>query len=383
MGTVPRNEAPALAGESPSNAVSATFSILGVTVCVKGSPASDIEPVIREYAAFRSDDVSPSWDIAWDGHASPTTLTFDGKVHPCIPQKSAASIISTKIMDRVYEAGEDFYLLHGAAAAWQNVLIIFPGQTGSGKSSLSIALARSGWSLFSDEVIAISRESLQVVPFPRAVSAWGSSPALRELLRAQNQREPFVPAVGKRTKSLIPFSFFNQPPAPLSPAALVCLRGGRREARRGGQEIAVTYWDERMEKLAREKGIHDHLRTRKVGEFWCIRSDNTEIVETICTSLGGIVIDRDLVKSPPPAFAKRPVLEPVSPSECLDAIWAVFENGRSLTNREGGAVKLYLKLARIVKTMPCFWLRPGPSSSTCELLRNLADKLNKRDVSRE
>ena len=175
-------------------------------------------------------------------------------------------------------------------------------------------------------------------------------------------------------KAIIPFSSFSKPSSPLPLKAIVCLRGGRREIRKGGGQIVVTYWDERMERLARRKGIYDRLHIEKIEEFWCIRSDRMEVVEDICTSLGGLVIQRDLVKNSQPVFGRAPLLEPISPSEALSALWSVFENGRRLTNCQGGVTALYLKLARLVKTVPCFWLRPGPPSPTCELLQDLAQE---------
>lgn len=383
MGIAPRSEALTVPRGDVPGEISVAFSVLGVGIRLKACPAADIAPVIREYSAFRSDEAHPSWTITWDGHASPTRLTVDDKVHLGIPGKSVSPIISMKIMDRVYQSIEDFYLFHGGAAAWRGVLLVFPGESGTGKSSLSIGLAMKGWRLFSDEVIAISRKSLQAVPFPRAITVWKNARALDEFLFPRGRCPQFVSLPGERMKAVIPFSSFNKPPAPLSPAAVVCLRGGRREVRKGGGQIVVTYWDERMERLARERGFHEHLQIQKLGEFWCIRSDRMEMVEDICTSLGGLVIERELLENGRPTFGKTPLLEPISPSECLKALWSVFENGRALTNRQGGATALYLHLARLVKTMPCFWLRPGPPSPTCELLQNLAQELERRNVSRE
>lgn len=382
MGIVPRSEV-ARGSKRRSDGGSMTFSILGVGIRVKGCPASDIEPVLREYSAFEIDSVVSAWEIEWNGLATPTTLTFDGKVHPGISPKSAAPIMSTKTMDYLYRMCGDHYLFHGAAAAWRGALLIFPGESGAGKSSLAISLGRRGWSLFSDEVIALSREHFRAVPFPRAVLVRRDSPALGELLQDVKQREEFLPAGGGRTKAMIPFAFFNEPPSPLSPKAIVCLRGGRREVRQGGREIAVTFWDDRMERLAREKGVYDGLEVRRVGEFWCIRSDSMAVVEEICSSLGGIVIERDVVEDRPSAFGKTAKLEPISPSEGLSSLWSVFENGRALAHHEESIPALYMRVAKFVKTMPCFWLRPGLPSDTCDLLQELAEELARRDASRE
>jgi len=100
-------------------------------------------------------------------------------------------------------------------------------------------------------------------------------------------------------------------------------------------------------------------------------------------SLGGLVIERAPVEERPAVFGETPLLEPISPSECLNALWSVFENGGTLTGGEERAVEVYVELAKMVKAIPSFWLRPGPPGPTCELLKNLAEKLGKKSVSRE
>jgi len=373
-----------------SDAISIPFSILGVGIHLEGRPGADVRAATQIYAEFQNTEANATWAIVWNGDASPTRLTVNGKVHPGLSRRWISALISTRIMDCVHRSVKHLYLFHGAAAAWRGVLLAFPGESGTGKSVLSVALARNGWSLFSDEIIAISPEHLDVCPFPRAIMIRESDAGLSGLVsrvqgagfRAQGlltKPVGLVPLVGGGTKMMIPFSFFNEPPAPLRLGAIVCLRGYRREARQGGREIVVTHWDESMEKLARQRGIFADLEIWRQDDFWCIRSDHTDAVEEICTSLGGIVIERDLIESSPPVFGASPVLEPISFAECLDALWPVFQNGRAIMSLENGAVGLYLRLARLFSRTPCFWLSPGPPSPTCELLRNLAEELTRTD----
>jgi hypothetical protein len=377
------NKALALPREDRSEAVSVGFSILGVGIRLEGNPGADIYPAARLYADFLNDKTAASWTIVWNGRASPTRLTVNGKVHPALSRKWISALISMKIMDCLYRSSEDFYLFHGAAAARRGVLLVFPGQSGTGKSLLAIVLARSGWTLFSDEIIAISKTSLRVFPFGRAIMVRKSEPLIGDLLLGAEDKSETMPLVGGGAKTMIPFSFFNEPPTPLPFKAIVCLRGGRREVSRGGRQVVVTHWDEKMEKLAKQRGLYGSLRVSRVGEFWCITGDRTAAAEDICTSLGGIVIERDLIEEDCPLFARRPLLKTISPSECLNALWSVFQNGRAHREREGGTVGLYMHLARLVKAIPSFWLRPGALSPTCELLQNLADRLTNNDASRE
>jgi len=383
MPIAPRNSASIPSLGDSSDAISVGFSILGVGIRLEGRPAADIYPVTQLYADFREAKVSPSWTIKWDGGSSPTRMTVNEEVYDGLSGKWISPLISMKVMDCVYRTTKDFFLFHGAAAAWRDVLLAFPGESGAGKSSLSVALASEGWSLFSDELIPVSRKNLHVLPFRRAITIRSTDPVSNDFLPAEGHSTEFMPLVGGGSKTIISFLFSRKPPSPFPLKAIVCLRGWRGEMRGRQRQIVVTHWDKRMENLAREKGVYGNLHVRRVGQFWRIRSDRVVVVEDICTSLGGIVIERGLVEDSPPAFGKTPLLEPISPFECLNVLWSVFQNGRSLTNGGGGTLGLYLQLAQIAKAIPCFSLRPGPPAPTCELLKKLAEKLAKRDVSRE
>jgi len=118
---------------------------------------------------------------------------------------------------------------------------------------------------------------------------------------------------------------------------------------------------------------------RKDGDFFRIKSDRAALIGDICASLGGIVLERDAASHPRAVFGDRPVLRECSAGECLDPLWLVFENGRTLANGTSGITRLYAELARLANRMPCWMLRPGRAELTCELLRNLAERLREKN----
>lgn len=61
-------------------------------------------------------------------------------------------------------------LLHSGAVARGNAGVLLPGPSGSGKSSLSLALVQSGCSYFSDEIGVVDPGTGELHPFPKPVS---------------------------------------------------------------------------------------------------------------------------------------------------------------------------------------------------------------------
>lgn len=73
-----------------------------------------------------------------------------------------------------------FVHVHAAAVATPRQTLLLVGQSGSGKSTTSVALALSGLTLYTDDVALIDRETLRPVAVPRPIKLDGRS---RRLLR--------------------------------------------------------------------------------------------------------------------------------------------------------------------------------------------------------
>jgi HprK-related kinase A len=79
-----------------------------------------------------------------------------------------------------------FLIIHSSVVEKNGEAIIMPGAPGSGKSTLSAALAANGWRLLSDEMALVSLENLQVYPVPRPISLKGTSiPVIQSLFKPE------------------------------------------------------------------------------------------------------------------------------------------------------------------------------------------------------
>ena len=68
------------------------------------------------------------------------------------------------------EAVNNCYLVHAGVVANQGQAIMLPGESGSGKSSLTLALLKRGYSYFSDELAVVNPLTAQVTAFPKPFS---------------------------------------------------------------------------------------------------------------------------------------------------------------------------------------------------------------------
>lgn len=65
---------------------------------------------------------------------------------------------------------QHYLMLHAAVLERHGKAVILPGDPGAGKSTLTAALALSGWRLLSDEITLIDRDDGRIVPLARPIS---------------------------------------------------------------------------------------------------------------------------------------------------------------------------------------------------------------------
>jgi hypothetical protein len=99
----------------------------------------------------------------------PCLLWEDGRAR-WLPQGPAlVSFAEGTITSSVLLKVRSHLILHGAAVSWEGQGMIIAGLTGSGKTTLTVELARRGFHFLSDEFACVSRETHQLEPFPKAL----------------------------------------------------------------------------------------------------------------------------------------------------------------------------------------------------------------------
>lgn len=97
--------------------------------------------------------------------------------------RNVAPFLNVFIMvNHIFRERKDLLILHSAAASRRRSGFIFPGVTMAGKTTLSLALMRSGFSFLSDEFAPIKLDQGMVLPYPRSLEARHSTLQLMESL---------------------------------------------------------------------------------------------------------------------------------------------------------------------------------------------------------
>ena len=80
------------------------------------------------------------------------------------------SLVQMALLNTLTSLMPQHHLLHGAALTWHNEGFILAGDSGCGKSSLSLALVKHGCQFLSDDIASLNLITHQIEPFPRRLN---------------------------------------------------------------------------------------------------------------------------------------------------------------------------------------------------------------------
>lgn len=140
------------------------FRVLHRTVEIQTEAAELVEDLTRLTASLAA-PASATPDVVYtveqSGHAY--TLRVERSFWPGLGRGDVFAQLETDLSRRLVEV-EDRGLLHAAALARGEEVYLFAGRSGCGKTTLSVALLKRGFSFLSDEYAPLSLEDLSVEP---------------------------------------------------------------------------------------------------------------------------------------------------------------------------------------------------------------------------
>jgi hypothetical protein len=113
--------------------------------------------------------------------------------------------------------------IHAATIHLGDSVAMLAGSSQAGKTTLSLALARRGFSVAGDDVALVEPETLNVLPIPRCFHVDDRGAALLEA------GGPPLPAAWRRFRFIVPNDFGASAASPGRPGRLIFMRGPRAE----------------------------------------------------------------------------------------------------------------------------------------------------------
>lgn len=250
------------------------------------------------------------------------------------------------------------FLLHAGALSWQEQGILLAGDSGAGKTTLTLALQQQGFAFLSDETGAVEREGGRLHPFPRLPQRRGGVEAAGVQASSPEWMPPVGEAVALRHLFLLDHSMVGIAQERrvvvlcdrLNPALLPILesvaglRGARATTCRGLP--AFTY--------------SSSFATLPFSP-----------IERLCLAHGSTVLD--VVESSAFAdFTRPPRLQHLPRSQTALALLGHLQNGyRSRlfrTAHAGDPISFLAELVGLLRGVACYRLQPGGLQETVDLI---------------
>lgn len=140
-----------------------------------------------------------------------------------IPRREVFAYMEWGMNSCIARQAHHLLQFHAASLEKNGRGILFPGKTGTGKSTLAAALVARGWRLFSDEFALVAMDSLRLLPLARPIALKNEA---IDLIRALDPDVPTSASAEVRRKGLMchrapPRESVRRMDEPAIPAAMV------------------------------------------------------------------------------------------------------------------------------------------------------------------
>lgn len=353
-----------------------SFQLLDVRLQLEAE-ASDLEPILYAYSRFLDGDGGGRVDGWLKVDAANSRILSDRQEWPLHTGVELVEQLYPRFLERFYDAAGRHAILHaGAVAPPDGDCVLLAAPAGHGKSTLTLELARRGWTFFSDDFAPLDLSCGEVSPFPRAVGIVPGSEATPQPFGDQiSSAQPTL--FGKQLVD--PGCHERVKVAQLSdrrPAAHLFILSGNE----GDAPTLEIVFDRAFDvEFRRRLSALDGVRVVEESQEATLTRMTVETDPTKPTAqpLGELVTHPAVLYcskrwSQREGYASPPSCQPLSRRHAAEAI------GRELLNRRpGGAllrrfndnpVEMLLELASTLRHTQCWSLQVGPLEATADIV---------------
>ena len=169
-------------GAADSPPVVAVYDVLGVRVGIRADDGSAVELIDRSYGGFRRSGSRASRWLSLRADGAAGWLVTGGDAAPALfPAHGPATMellhrLVVGVMAGLRDRG--LYAVHAGAVARAGRALIVAGPGGTGKTTMTLALAARGFEILSDELAVLDPVAGAILPYRRNVHVRPGTPEL-------------------------------------------------------------------------------------------------------------------------------------------------------------------------------------------------------------
>jgi hypothetical protein len=344
----------------------ATYRFFDAAFTIETDDAGFLARFDCAYRRFRvaADSTAPRYRVRLGGRPE---LALDGDIWRAADPAALGLFAYNAILNAATARVRSHFLFHAAAlAAPDGAGVVIAGDAGLGKTTLTLALLRHGFRVFSDDVAAVGGEDGKLYPFPRPL-------AVRDAAYAPGEKRLLDPAGPEAAKE----------PCPLR--RLFLLADGPGLPRPQGWTMVLDHVTEAfLTDLTELPGAQAAIIGR-AGPYPSVTLDLAgepagplePAILALCRRHAILPFDIGPGPAQPPNFDRPPRLVHLPAVEAAEGLLHHLKGGPAsalLAERFGGSpAALFLALAALTDRMACYRLEVGRLETSVALIRAVGE----------
>jgi hypothetical protein len=366
------------------------LSFFDQDVCIQSDLNDYLELLRKTYNHFLVDQPNTEGQIPFnvffsleqDNHYDQPRLIINGEEKKFCDQGLLQSeYIHALILSSLCSQVCSHYLHHAAALAFKEKGIILTGDSGYGKTTLTLALVQRGFHFLSDEIAALGRRDGLIYPFPRGLHI------RKKTFNLLNLPVPVEKTSRWFSKYLIDIEeiFPGMIGGPTSISYVFVLKNGNNPKPDSSNshefKAVVSHTNPAFLQQVHEHSEITGIQVNEEEEYPCLivqtahRMNVIPFLEDLCCQQGIIILDLIIREDEIPNFSPMIKCERISKSQAALELLRRFLGGykTAILNSENcqDSTRLLFELASMLVNADCYQITIGPLKEMVDLITNM------------